>query len=196
MTRKTTTVMLQNAECAAGSAHTVEKALREVPGVLSAYVNPVTEAAYVEYDADLCGDRDLERAVRSVGVQALHPATGRRPSVAPFPSLSERPPMQNAANTRSRTWWAFAGFIAIAGFFLFTEHRVHLFGALPFLFLLACPLLHMFGHSGHGGHGGHGGDTQETNDAHRDHAARAGDSQQSSGRHQHSAGATRDDWRS
>jgi hypothetical protein len=34
-------------------------------------------------------------------------------------------------------------------------------GALPFLFLflLACPLLHLFMHGGHGGHGGHGADS-------------------------------------
>ena len=52
----------------------------------------------------------------------------------------------------SRTWWAFTGFLAIAAFFLLTEHRAHLFGILPFLFLLACPFLHLFGHGGHGGH--------------------------------------------
>ena len=27
---------------------------------------------------------------------------------------------------------------------------------LPILILLACPLLHVFGHGSHGGHGGHG----------------------------------------
>jgi hypothetical protein len=43
-------------------------------------------------------------------------------------------------------------FLAIAGFFLISEHRTHLFGFLPFLLLLACPLLHVFMHSGHGGH--------------------------------------------
>jgi hypothetical protein len=53
----------------------------------------------------------------------------------------------------SRTWLAFAGFLAIAAFFLTTEHRAHVFGVLPFLLLAACPLLHMFGHGGHGGHG-------------------------------------------
>lgn len=47
-------------------------------------------------------------------------------------------------------------FLAIAGFFLFTEHRAHLFGALPFLLLLACPLMHLFMHHGHGDHGTHG----------------------------------------
>lgn len=48
-----------------------------------------------------------------------------------------------------------AVFLAIAAYFLLTEHRAHLFGYLPYLLLLACPLLHMFHHGGHGGHGGH-----------------------------------------
>ena len=56
-----------------------------------------------------------------------------------------------------RTSVTTVGFLFIAAFFLFTEHRAHLFGMLPYLFLLACPLLHMFGHGGHGGHGGHAG---------------------------------------
>jgi Cu2+-exporting ATPase len=43
-------------------------------------------------------------------------------------------------------------FLAIAAFFLWTEHRAHLLGALPWLLLAACPLLHLFMH--HGGHGG------------------------------------------
>ena len=47
---------------------------------------------------------------------------------------------------------------AVAAYFLLSEHRAHFFGALPFLLLLACPLMHMFMHGGHGGHGGeHGG---------------------------------------
>ena len=56
----------------------------------------------------------------------------------------------------ARTLLATVGFLLIAAFFLATEHRAHLFGLLPFLLLLACPLLHMFGHGGHGGHGGEG----------------------------------------
>ena len=43
---------------------------------------------------------------------------------------------------------------AVALYFLMTEHRAHFFGALPFLLLLACPLMHVFMHGGHGGHGG------------------------------------------
>ena len=41
---------------------------------------------------------------------------------------------------------------AVAGYFLLTEHLAHVFGALPFLLLLACPLMHVFMHRGHGGH--------------------------------------------
>ena len=43
---------------------------------------------------------------------------------------------------------------AIALYFLLAEHRAHVFFALPFLLLLACPLMHIFMHHGHGGHGG------------------------------------------
>lgn len=50
---------------------------------------------------------------------------------------------------------ALAVFAAVAAFFLLTEHRAHLFGLLPYLIILACPLMHLF-HGGHGGHGGHG----------------------------------------
>jgi hypothetical protein len=49
--------------------------------------------------------------------------------------------------------------LATIAFFLWTEHRAHLFGALPYLFVLACPLMHLFMH--HGKHGG-GHDHQET----------------------------------
>jgi len=52
---------------------------------------------------------------------------------------------------------AFAGFFAIAGFFLLTEHRAHVLGALPFVLLALCPLLHFFGHGGHDHEQGKGG---------------------------------------
>ncbi len=66
----------------------------------------------------------------------------------------------------SRSGLTLLGFIGIAAFFLFTEHRAHVLGALPYVLLLLCPLLHFFGHGGHRGHGegapkddhqGHGG---------------------------------------
>jgi len=42
------------------------------------------------------------------------------------------------------------GLLAIAGTYLWTEHRAHLLGALLWLPLLACPLMHLFMHHGHG----------------------------------------------
>ncbi len=54
-----------------------------------------------------------------------------------------------------RRWHGVAlAVLAIAGYFLIAEHRAHLSGYLPFLLLLACPLLHAFMHGGHErGHG-------------------------------------------
>ena len=47
--------------------------------------------------------------------------------------------------------WVFWGFIVIAVYFVFTEHRAHAIQYLPFLLVLACPLMHLFhGHAGHG----------------------------------------------
>lgn len=54
----------------------------------------------------------------------------------------------------SRTTLAVIGFMAVAGYFLWTEHSAHLTLALPYLpwlLLLACPFLHFFMHGGHGG---------------------------------------------
>ena len=56
---------------------------------------------------------------------------------------------------------------AIATYFLLSEHRAHFFGALPFLLLLACPLIHIFTHHGHGklggDHAGHHADENGSN---------------------------------
>ena len=64
---------------------------------------------------------------------------------------SHEPPASSGGPRR----WLFWGFVLIAAFFLVTEHQAHVFQYLPFLLLLACPLMHIFGHGGHGGHGGH-----------------------------------------
>jgi hypothetical protein len=76
---------------------------------------------------------------------------------------------------RDRSWlWSrsglvLVGFLLIAGFFVLTEHTAHVLGVLPYLLLLACPLLHLF-HGGHGGgHGSHRG--RGPHDGHADHGA-------------------------
>ena len=59
----------------------------------------------------------------------------------------------------SRSTLVLLVFLGVGGFFLITEHTAHVFGALPYLLLLACPLMH-FLHGGHKhGHGSHKGPT-------------------------------------
>ena len=59
---------------------------------------------------------------------------------------------------RSRiAFWVIA---AIAAYFLIVEHGQHIVGFLPYVLLLACPLMHVF-HRGHGGHGHHDGAAKE-----------------------------------
>ena len=60
-------------------------------------------------------------------------------------------------------WWrtrggvATIGFGLVVAFFVLREHYEHVLGLLPYLLLLACPLMHLLmPHHGHGGHR-HGG---------------------------------------
>ena len=71
---------------------------------------------------------------------------------------------QSHTNDRpsSATHWVLIGFLAVAVLFLALEHRAHLLGILPFLILLACPLMHFFMHRGHGGGHQHGSDGDRT----------------------------------
>ena len=54
-----------------------------------------------------------------------------------------------SSRAAGRSKWVLIGFLAIAAFFLLSEHRAHLLGVLPYLLFLACPLMHLF-HHGHG----------------------------------------------
>ena len=72
-------------------------------------------------------------------------------------SQDQQPETGSAKSFRAK--WVLPAFIVVAAYFLITEHRAHLSGLLyylPFLLLLACPLMHLFMHSGHGGHGSGG----------------------------------------
>ena len=62
-------------------------------------------------------------------------------------------------------WLGFCLFLAIAVFFLWEEHRAHFLGALPYVLLLLCPVIHLLMHRGHGGHAG-------TRTVHADHTER------------------------
>ena len=57
----------------------------------------------------------------------------------------------------SRSGLVMLGFLAVAGYFLWTEHQAHTIAVLPWLLVGACLVMHLFMHGGHGGHGGHDG---------------------------------------
>ena len=61
--------------------------------------------------------------------------------------------------SRTNQWLLWIG-LAAAVAWLFFRHSAHLFEIAPFLIILACPLMHLFGH-GHGGHG-HGSQHEKT----------------------------------
>lgn len=56
--------------------------------------------------------------------------------------------------SRINQWLLWLG-LAAAVALLYFGHGAHLLQLAPFLVLLACPLMHVFGHGGHGGHSGH-----------------------------------------
>ena len=72
----------------------------------------------------------------------------------------------------SRIGIAFVLLAVIAGFFLLAEHRAHVVPFLPWLLLLACPLMHLFMHHGHGRHDGQrdSRDRQGNADMHGEHS--------------------------
>ncbi len=61
-------VPLSGFTCPGSEARVVERAIERLPGVVGAYVNAATEAAYVVYDPAVCTIREIAEAVRRVGV--------------------------------------------------------------------------------------------------------------------------------
>ena len=56
---------------------------------------------------------------------------------------------------RSWTGWVTCALIGLAVLLLLIEHQAHVFGVLPYLLLLLCPLWHFFAHRReHGDHPG------------------------------------------
>lgn len=67
--------------------------------------------------------------------------------------------MKENLNTNNRSFYnklGTWGAILIIGYFVLSEHRAHVVQFLPYIFLLACPLMHIFMHRGHKHHSDHG----------------------------------------
>ena len=111
---------------------------------------------------------------------------GSRHSDAPGPD-SDASSAEDHCATASTSKLVLFGFLAVAVFFLIAEHRAHFFGVLPYLFLLACPLMHMFGHHGHGGHAGHGGNPEHGGTAPQEPPPASGSKQPAGSHPVHSA---------
>ena len=71
MTTTRTALPLARLSCASTERFTVERILRDTPGVLDVYVNPVTEMAYVEYDPT---DTEPDALFRVLGRAGFAPA--------------------------------------------------------------------------------------------------------------------------
>lgn len=68
-------------------------------------------------------------------------------------------------------WLSLCMLGAVALIWLWRDHPEHIFRVLPYLLLLACPLIHLFMHRGHGHGGGNPGGT-ENEDHHHSTAGR------------------------
>ena len=69
-------------------------------------------------------------------------------------------------------WLGAALFSAVALYFLWGEHKVHILGALPYLLLASCPLIHIFMHRGHGHGHDHGDSSPSGSEDHSHHGAK------------------------
>jgi hypothetical protein len=67
--------------------------------------------------------------------------------------MDKNPTARRGVDRLSR--WVIWTLGAAALGYLIVEHRPHLFGWLPYLIILACPLMHLFMHRGHHGHHEH-----------------------------------------
>ena len=60
--------------CGGGGALTVERSLARTPGVTRAYVNPLTEMAYVEIDPTAATEEQIVAAVAELGLRPGRPS--------------------------------------------------------------------------------------------------------------------------
>lgn len=109
MTTQHTTVPLQSLGCASGGRAAIERALLDIPGVLRAYVNPVTEMAYVEFDPALSDAQVIGAVIRQTGYAEMRPVPP--PTVHPS---GERSDVDTARVALATGVWLAAAFAACA----------------------------------------------------------------------------------
>ena len=73
MTSQRVSIPVYGLACGGGGARTVEHALKRIPGTSQVYVNPATQEAYVEFDADRVTAEDLCAGIRRCGFRPGSP---------------------------------------------------------------------------------------------------------------------------
>jgi hypothetical protein len=75
---------------------------------------------------------------------------------------------EDSEGYRRRLRWAVVVFLAMGVFLLWQEHRAHLWAVLPWVLLLACPVVHFLRHrrsrSRHEGHASAGEEAARTHE--------------------------------
>ena len=64
------TLPIYNLGCGGGGALAIERALTKAPGVLQAYVNPLTEMAYIVYDPTAANPEQVAAVIDRIGYGA------------------------------------------------------------------------------------------------------------------------------
>ncbi len=78
MKRERITLPIYNLGCGGGGALSIERALTKAPGVIYAYVNPLTEMAYVEFDPALGNPEELAALIEELGYGAPRVVSHRK----------------------------------------------------------------------------------------------------------------------
>jgi len=71
MTQQRVTFQLTGVTCPGSEVLQLERAMSRAPGVMTAYVNPGTEKAYVEYDPDRCAPEGLKAVIQGAGFKTV-----------------------------------------------------------------------------------------------------------------------------
>lgn len=77
--RSRLTLSVTGLKAGAGDDLEVERALERIRGVIHAYVNPVTEMAYIEYDPKQASEHQLAAAIDSADFRTVIAATDGGP---------------------------------------------------------------------------------------------------------------------
>lgn len=85
-------------------------------------------------------------------VQDRHAPHRERSTCPPHQLLPESPRTWRTLLINTPLGWVCSLALATLGIYLLANHGVHIVTALPYLLLLACPLMHLFMHGGHGHH--------------------------------------------